>query len=200
MKNARKLLLAIGVVGVGACASLPFLRTSQQQSHIVSPTAEVELPWRDKSDSVLLEVRSEAEDSIDDREIERESPRARLRATGHGPRVILDADELRKPPNPPALSSSFSSDADESSLSEEKNAMKSGSAKTSIKNAPDVNIDGEFRRHRVIDGDTLEALAEKYLGDANRSKEIFEANRDVLTSPDTLPIDVQLVIPVGSGD
>ena len=44
----------------------------------------------------------------------------------------------------------------------------------------------------VRDGDTLPQLAERYLGDARRATEIFEANRDLLTSPDLLPIGALL--------
>lgn len=51
------------------------------------------------------------------------------------------------------------------------------------------------RTHRLEDGDTLEELAEHYLGDADRAMEIFEANRNVLSSPDVLPIGVEVKIP-----
>jgi nucleoid-associated protein YgaU len=52
-----------------------------------------------------------------------------------------------------------------------------------------------LRTHRVVDGDTLAKLAGRYLGGPERSYEIFEANRDVLRSPDELPIGVLLKIP-----
>jgi nucleoid-associated protein YgaU len=53
----------------------------------------------------------------------------------------------------------------------------------------------EVRTHRIVDGDTLSALAGKYLGQADRYLEIFEYNRDVLRDPDLLPIGVELRIP-----
>lgn len=49
--------------------------------------------------------------------------------------------------------------------------------------------------HRVIDGDTLASLAQRYLKDAARQQEIYDANRDVLTNPDLLPIGQPLKIP-----
>jgi len=58
--------------------------------------------------------------------------------------------------------------------------------------------DGETtsqRTHRIVDGDTLAELARRYLGDAARANEIFEANRDVLETPDVLPIGRKLRIP-----
>jgi nucleoid-associated protein YgaU len=49
--------------------------------------------------------------------------------------------------------------------------------------------------HTIVDGDTLSLLAKRYLGDANRWREIFEANRQVLSDPELLPIDAELRIP-----
>jgi len=53
--------------------------------------------------------------------------------------------------------------------------------------------------HKIVDGDSLESLAERYLGSAERCLEIYEANRDVLRSPQLLPIGVELKIPPRSG-
>lgn len=52
------------------------------------------------------------------------------------------------------------------------------------------------RWHRVTDGDTLEDIAQRYLGVANRARDIFVANRDRLEDPKLLPIGVRLRIPV----
>jgi len=49
--------------------------------------------------------------------------------------------------------------------------------------------------HKIVDGDTLRALAEKYLDSADRYLEIYQANRDVLSSPEVLPIGVELKLP-----
>jgi hypothetical protein len=51
------------------------------------------------------------------------------------------------------------------------------------------------RTHIVIDGDSLERLASRYLDDPNRGAEIYEANRELLSSPDLLPIGAELAIP-----
>jgi LysM repeat protein len=50
-------------------------------------------------------------------------------------------------------------------------------------------------RHKIHDGDTLPALAQRFLGTAERAGEIFQANRDVLNRPDLLPIGLELKIP-----
>jgi nucleoid-associated protein YgaU len=49
--------------------------------------------------------------------------------------------------------------------------------------------------HKIIDGDSLALLAERYLGSASRAMEIYEANRQVLTHPQILPIGAELKIP-----
>jgi len=50
--------------------------------------------------------------------------------------------------------------------------------------------------HIVRNGDTLEKLAQRYLGDSNRGLDIFDFNRDLLSNPHLLPIGVELRIPV----
>jgi nucleoid-associated protein YgaU len=51
-------------------------------------------------------------------------------------------------------------------------------------------------KHKIVDGDTLPQLAERYLGSASRAMEIFQANRDVLADPNILPLHgVELKIP-----
>jgi hypothetical protein len=53
----------------------------------------------------------------------------------------------------------------------------------------------ESRTHIVIDGDSLERIASRYLSDPRRSREIYELNREVLSAPDLLPIGAELKIP-----
>ena len=49
--------------------------------------------------------------------------------------------------------------------------------------------------HTIVDGDSLEKLANRYLADSRRSREIYELNRNVLSAPDLLPIGAELKIP-----
>jgi nucleoid-associated protein YgaU len=55
------------------------------------------------------------------------------------------------------------------------------------------------RTYTLRDGDTLEDLAERFLGTQARAREIFEANRAVLTAPDLLPVGIAIVIPPRDG-
>jgi nucleoid-associated protein YgaU len=49
--------------------------------------------------------------------------------------------------------------------------------------------------HVVHEGDSLDRLAKRYLGDEGRALEIFDLNRDVLENPHVLRIGVELRIP-----
>ena len=55
--------------------------------------------------------------------------------------------------------------------------------------------DKALRRHTVKSGDTLGAIAQAMLGNANRANEIFEANKDILDSPSAIQIGQELKIP-----
>jgi nucleoid-associated protein YgaU len=58
--------------------------------------------------------------------------------------------------------------------------------------------DSGSRVHVIHNGDTLERLAERYLGDGARALELFDLNRDVLENPHLLPLGVELRVPVGA--
>ena len=65
-------------------------------------------------------------------------------------------------------------------------------------NEPPAAIDAApeaYLEHIVADGDTLERIAELYLGDARRADEIFALNREHLTQPDLLPIGAAIRAP-----
>jgi nucleoid-associated protein YgaU len=51
------------------------------------------------------------------------------------------------------------------------------------------------RTHAIVDGDSLAKLAERFLGDPQLANQIYDLNRDVLSSPDLLPIGAELKLP-----
>jgi nucleoid-associated protein YgaU len=61
---------------------------------------------------------------------------------------------------------------------------------------PDAPHPSATVMHRIVDGDTLPRLAERYLGDPSRYPEILANNPDVLVQPDLLPLGVRIRIPV----
>lgn len=63
--------------------------------------------------------------------------------------------------------------------------------------APSAAASDGYVTHTIADGDTLTRLAAQYLGSSDRYLEIYEANRDLLASPDLLPIGKALKIPLG---
>jgi nucleoid-associated protein YgaU len=66
--------------------------------------------------------------------------------------------------------------------------------------SPSAATPDGYVTHTVSDGDTLTRLAAQYLGSAERYLEIYEANRDLLASPDLLPIGKMLKIPRGQAE
>lgn len=62
--------------------------------------------------------------------------------------------------------------------------------------APNIPPDApQVQIHVIHRGDTLESIAERYLGDARRAWELFDLNRDVLENPHILPLGAELRIP-----
>lgn len=55
----------------------------------------------------------------------------------------------------------------------------------------------ELNVYMVQRGDTLSAIAEHQLGDADRWSEIFELNRDLISDPDEIFPDQVLALPGG---
>ncbi|RKX31053.1 MAG: hypothetical protein DRP71_14070 [Verrucomicrobia bacterium] len=50
-------------------------------------------------------------------------------------------------------------------------------------------------RHVVARGDTLYSIARRFYGNGNRWREIYNANRSVMSSETDLKIGTELVIP-----
>ena len=54
---------------------------------------------------------------------------------------------------------------------------------------------GATRRHVVTRGETLYSISKRYYGTGNRWREIYLANRSVMTSETDLKVGTPLVIP-----
>jgi hypothetical protein len=65
------------------------------------------------------------------------------------------------------------------------------------RSVPSGTVRTPGRTHVIQAGDTLSGLASKYLGSSARYRELYEANRNVLRSPDDLREGVTIVIPDG---
>ena len=58
-----------------------------------------------------------------------------------------------------------------------------------------VEDDSVFHRHVVKSGESLSKIAKQYYGDPMKYNKIFEANRNILSNPDLIHPDQELVIP-----
>ncbi|MCB4809081.1 LysM peptidoglycan-binding domain-containing protein [Tamlana sp. 62-3] len=58
-----------------------------------------------------------------------------------------------------------------------------------------VEDESVYHRHTVKSGETLGKIAKQYYGDAMKYKAIFEANTSILSNPDVIHPDQELVIP-----
>jgi nucleoid-associated protein YgaU len=83
----------------------------------------------------------------------------------------------------------------------EKNLLWDAIKQAGGENAADINAnigvadDSVYARHTVAKGETLGKIAKHYYGDAMKYKDIFAANGGVLSNPDVIHPDQELVIP-----
>jgi nucleoid-associated protein YgaU len=104
-------------------------------------------------------------------------------AAAHSPTTLTPLDN---PPPVPALPSRYPGDGLASST---------GGGMPLLPAKESTPAEKGPRVHKIADGDTLPALAARYLGSPDRAIEIFQANREVLSDPDLLPIGGELKIP-----
>ena len=68
-----------------------------------------------------------------------------------------------------------------------------GSVNADELNAPAPTIEPEY--YVIQKGDTLWAIASKFLGNGSKYPEIFEANREVIEDPDKIFVGQKIIIP-----
>lgn len=201
MSRNKKVAVLAGIVILAICAALPFLRGKSPRPQTKKSVArdrqanekfEVSLhmtPAAKNSSAIRVEgedrqvvVTPPATGSVDTKAAGANTPKS--------PQEIAAPDFSPPPDLPIGYRSPF-----------DLKPLQQGAEGASDKNAvsrPATAKDDENaapRRHKIVDGDTLQGLAEKYLGDRNRYMEIYEANRDALPSPEVLPIGFEIVIP-----
>jgi nucleoid-associated protein YgaU len=59
----------------------------------------------------------------------------------------------------------------------------------------DANVKAAARTYTVVKGDSLSKIAKQYYGSANKWRQIYEANRDVIKDPDLIYPGQSLRIP-----
>ncbi len=185
MSHTKRLTLSLGIIALGICAALPFRRTAPPETTLVADTANNQLSL---GEGVSLQMPGQTMSTP----LQSKPPApwtAESAQNDAQPMAELPADaDLAAQTKPPALPDQY-----HPLFKPALAADNSGRV---------VPLDGQpapprkpVKKHTIHDGDTLESLAVRYLGDAQRAGDILAANRDVLSDPQLLPIGVAIVIP-----
>jgi len=190
MLSRKRWILATGILVAGCCAALPFSRRAVDDSYHHQPP---QVPSTPENGGPQLHLaigaypeaanRSQAAGIQDHNRIQSFQlrvpvPAARKRGPVEPVPTIEDSyPPLIHGPLPPPVT------------------IHGDVLETGVPGLPSFAGAGEPRYHRIQDGDTLRALAERYLGDAGQDKAIYELNRSILVSPDLLPLGQTLRIP-----
>lgn len=196
----NRLVLVAGVLAAGCVAAWPFRHPRPPPVSVAPPGAPSDLPLRRQD--VTLQA-SPPWDSSPAVGLEQLSLKSR-RVAGLPPAAQSEvAPALQRLGAPPPLEDQYQSllrPGDAAAL------LGSPYAVSRYESSPDDDVAAggavqpldfrlALREHRIVDGDTLDRLALRYLGDAQRSEEIFELNRDRLRDPSILPVGKRLRIP-----
>lgn len=70
-----------------------------------------------------------------------------------------------------------------------------GDAPTDIIADIQVETNAYFAKYTVVKGDTLGKISKHFYGEAGKYKQIFDANRNILSDADEIEVGQELVIP-----
>ncbi|MCA9061955.1 MAG: LysM peptidoglycan-binding domain-containing protein [Planctomycetaceae bacterium] len=126
-----------------------------------------------------------------------EAPRSQFRPVDDGP----STDQVPRPLPPlPSLPKEPADFAAADTSREQKDGVKLKAADNPSKDddspAGEFQLPEEFREYTVEYGDTLSEIAERFLGSQARYREIYEANKDRMDSPDHLRVGKAIRIPL----
>jgi nucleoid-associated protein YgaU len=173
VQRGAKIALASGIVLSGLISASLFRKPPQASNPADAEPAQLDGPLA----SLLAKTPSSAA-QLSDQIDPLVSPEAPSMASGAG-----DA----RPPASTSIGHEFDAEAAQT--------LPSGGAVDSRVGSKPQILPRRRQTHRVRDGDTLSSLARDYLGSSKRFLEIYEANRDILASPDLLPIGAELKLP-----
>jgi nucleoid-associated protein YgaU len=176
--RASRLSVALGVIFVGLCAAWPFRQTAPARPALSPTAAPLALTLRRPDAPLELAPRVEVSPALTR---ERAEPAQTLAATSIASEQALSVANLAPPPAMPISFQPLGGDFHPTNWRPE----------PVVGNQPPAKP----RPYRLRDGDTLERLAERFLGDVRRAEEIFAANRHLLARPDLLPVGIEIVIP-----
>lgn len=194
MRPERKLLLAGIILLLAVCAALPFQAGKLRNSEAKTGRDKL-VRWRKNAANrpVPLQMHH-GESPADDLQeaYERQSPAVLPESP------IAEAstgfEELNSPA-PPKISSAYRPLL-ESSNPTPIRAVPAEAARPENREARKLTEPSEIVYHRIRDGDTLQSIAARYLGDSKRYLEIYNLNREKLPSDKVLPLNVVLKVKI----
>ena len=191
--SKKRVLLGLSIIAGGVCASLPFLR----QTPLTLPTAaDPTAASAPQAASPLLEQPVAAIPSSPASWPEQTSSEA-----SRSPSPYLDDGSQRLERGEPFRSPTTSAVEEIASLPKEKSIAPPLLPVSFQVKQPDASPQGPWQPARLAEGpagppreyrirklDSLEDLAERFLGSRDRAEELFEANRSVLKDRHILPL------------
>jgi phage tail protein X len=177
--KTSRLFLAFGVILFGLCAALPFRLPPPIAQDPTPPAAPMSLTLRRPDAPLELAPRIEISPAVG---LGTHSFAANSPSSQNLDRASQNSDLANLVP-PPALPVSFQPTNSEPPRDWKPDPLSHP--------APTPRP----RPYRLRDGDTLEKIAERLLGDRSRAAEIYEANRNLIPQPDLLPIGVTIILP-----
>jgi hypothetical protein len=192
MRLPTRISIVLGVLALAIVAALPFRRPAQTPA-----------PQR-LDDEVTLSRRAKSSADNWSNRIETLTARPQpLHVPANAIGMEIDSDKPLELPNlPPQYHRAFSpvgallNPSDE--INEDTLAQNDAGAVPRLPGTSEAESENRAKTHKIVDGDTLTTLAEKYLGSSQRWADLFEHNREVLKSPDLLPIGRVLQIPAAT--
>lgn len=199
MSSSRRLIFAALVLISAVCAALPFQSyRSQRQTRQGERT---QLRWRESQVNLSPPLRAQDMDSptrVRTTTVESQARADRNETTNDVSHVATIRNESLPPRIPFAYQPLIGPD---SSTSEDRRPPSTSSLpRTTLQPSAVTANDGNVKpvskviRHRIRDGDSLQALAARYLGDPNRHHEIYEKNKHLLPSDEVLPLNLLIEI------
>ncbi len=220
MHPDRKIGIAMGILLVGVVAALFFRNEPLPEEGALTVRRERELNDRlkERDIAVYLDAEVGTPDASDDdansrlEQILADNPPTRSAPTPVRPAGTMVAEStgsvVAASEIPPHLASGDSATrkvdgstsnsggstvGSQDSLRTQKTATPEASS--ADETAPGESPTREFQEYTVQFGDTLSEIAEKFLGSQTRYREIYEANKDRMASPDQLRVGKAIRIP-----
>jgi nucleoid-associated protein YgaU len=198
MHRDHKLGLALGVLIVGFAAALCFPKQADIDQRLLQLENTAELD----ADIAQLPVHAYIDAELP---VEKPAPAAPTPepATEFGPVAsVPGSDEfnlLAGPPAPISPAAALDSEPANNNLDHQSPAPVAAAIANTDRSTATEAVPTTGAPHYVVQpGDTLSSVAAAHLGSTSRYLELFEANREILASPDDLQPGMVLVIPGAS--